>query len=302
MLKKEKALNSADILLLVTAIIWGFAFVAQRKGMEYIGPFLYNGIRFFLGTLTLIPWIIILKKKRGKLRLKEGLILAIWPGIILFIASTFQQIGIIYTTAGNAGFITGLYVIIVPIIALSRKLNSGSGTWVGAIFAVGGLYFLSVSGRMQIARGDLLVFISAFFWAYHVIMISHLVKKIPAEILAFGQFLSCSILSLVAALLFEKIDSNAIISARWAILYGGIMSVGVAYTLQVVAQKKAHPSNAAIILSLEGMFAVIGGWLILAEELSWRTLLGCALVLTGMLISQLSKKNGTLMLIPGRNN
>ena len=290
MKKNNKITIEADGLLLLTAIIWGFAFVAQRKGMEFIGPFYYNGIRFILGSLTLIPWLFALWKRVPHIRWEQSLLQTILPGAVLFIASTFQQIGIIYTTAGNAGFITGLYVIIVPVLALWLGVRSGRGSWTGAAMAVIGLYFLSVSGRMQIAFGDILVLISAFFWAGHVALISRLVQKMEAEILAFGQFFVCGLLSLLAAFFTEDLSVSAIYGAGWAIAYGGIMSVGVAYTLQVVAQRRAHPTHAAIILSLEGLFAVLGGWLILSEALTWRTLLGCGFLLAGMLLSQLSKK------------
>jgi len=213
-----------------------------------------------------------------------GVLLA---GIILFGGASLQQVGIVYTTAGKAGFITGLYVILVPIIGLKWGQKSSTGTWVGAVLAVSGLYLLSVTEQFSIEKGDFLVLLGAFMWAAHVLWISWLSPRMNPIILASLQFAVCSVLSLGTAVAFEPVVWQAIVQAAVPILYGGLMSVGVAYTLQVVAQRKAHPAHAAIILSMEGVFAVITGWIILGETLSVRGLAGCALMLTGMVVSQL---------------
>ena len=285
----------SDLLLLLTGAIWGLAFVAQRIGMEHIGPHLFNGLRFGLGSLFLLPFLFSKTKRNTKNRTPHAiktenkyiLLGGSIVGIILFIAAALQQIGMIYTTAGNGGFITGLYVILVPIFGLLIKQKTNLGTWTGTILAVIGLYFLSVTDQLSISKGDLFVFSSAIFWAIHVLTISWLAPKVESLKLAIFQFSICAVLSLITAIITEEIELNSIIEATPAILYGGIMSVGVAYTLQIVAQKKAPPAHAAILLSLEGVFAVIGGLLVLGETMSLRGYIGCLLILTGMLLSQL---------------
>ncbi len=283
-----------DALLLLTATIWGFAFVAQRIGMDYVGPFTFNGIRFALGGLSLLPLIRFMDKsaaKRGVERPKPTrkmfLLGGILAGTAIFAGASLQQVGLVYTTAGKAGFITGLYVVIVPLMGLFWRQRPGAGTWVGAILAASGLYLLSVTESFTIAKGDFLELIGAFFWAGHVLIIGWLSPKIDSLKLSSLQFLVCSLLSLIVALIFEEITLIGIYQALIPILYGGLLSVGIAYTLQVVAQKNAPPSHAAIILSLESAFAALGGWIVLDEVLSNRGLLGCALMLSGMILSQM---------------
>ncbi len=288
-----KTLKS-DSLLLVTAVIWGSAFVAQRVGMEYVGPFHFNGIRFALGSLVLLPLFLISAKESSSYKTgsfpispREILLGGGLTGGALFIGASLQQVGLVYTTAGKAGFITGLYVVIVPLLGIFWKQNPGLGTWIGAILAAIGLYFLSITEEFTIAFGDLLELIGAFFWAGHVLILGWLSPRIESVRLAFFQFAACSILSLITAFLIENNTLSGIYSAAIPILYGGFLSVGIAYTLQVVAQKEAHPAHAAILLSIEAVFAAVGGWLILGETLSGRGILGCALMLAGMLLSQI---------------
>ncbi len=284
-----------NLLLLLTAIIWGFAFVAQRIGMEHVGPFTFNGVRFALGGLSLVPLLYINRKKSeepsrtGLMTLLGGGFLA---GCALFMGASLQQIGIVYTTAGKAGFITGLYVVLVPILGLLWKQRTSLGTWIGAFCAVIGMYLLSITEQFTISHGDLLVLIGALFWAAHVQLIGWLTRRIDALNIAFLQFMTCSLFSLITAYFTEVITGQGLRDAILPICYGGLLSVGVAYTLQVVAQRHAHAAHAAIILSLEAVFAAVGGWLILGETLSWRGMVGCALMLTGMLLSQcnLTKK------------
>jgi len=288
----------SNILLLITAMIWGFAFVAQRSGMEYLGPFTFNAIRFALGGISLIPILLLNQKRKfennkflplisDKILLKGGIV----AGIILFFGASFQQGGIVYTSAGKAGFITGLYIILVPILGLMFKQKTSSSTWIGALVAVVGLYLLSVKSDLSIDLGDLLVLASAFFWAVHVLWISKVSPKTDPIQLAFFQFMLCSVLSLIIAIFTEVSSLQNIVDATLPILYAGIVSVGIAYTLQVVAQREAHPSHAAIIMSLESVFAVIGGWIVLNESIASRGLIGCALMLAGMIISQISLTN-----------
>lgn len=284
----------ADILLLITATIWGFAFVAQRVGMDYVGPFTFNGVRFALGSLSLLPLIAYFDKKQNR---KEPLLSAgrripvfkggVMAGAALFLGASLQQVGMVYTTAGNGGFITGLYVVIVPLLGLFWRQRPHAGTWIGAILAAIGLYFLSVTDQFTIAPGDLLVLIGAFFWAGHVLLIGWLAPRCNTLKLSAVQFAVCAFFSLVTAVIFETITMQGLSQALVPILYGGLGSVGVAYTLQVVAQRDAHPAHSAVILSTEGAFAALGGWLLLGEVLTGRGFLGCALMLFGMLLSEL---------------
>lgn len=286
----------SDALLLSTAIIWGFAFVAQRVGMDFVGPFIFNGVRFALGCIVLVPFILKnenLRKnntiQRSRTNRKKAVLGSLIAGIVLFSGASLQQAGLVYTTAGNAGFITGLYVVIVPMMGIFLGHRTNIGTWIGAFLAAVGLYLLSVTDQFSIAFGDLLVLAGAFFWAGHVLIIGRLSPKLDSFKLAFLQYAACSVLSLITAVFFEDNTLNNMILAAIPILYGGILSVGVAYTLQVIAQKRAHPAHAAIILSLEAVFAALGGWILLHETLVLRELLGCTLMLLGMLTSQLWK-------------
>lgn len=293
----KKHSYKSNLLLLLAATIWGFAFVAQRVGMEYIGPFTFNGVRFALGSLSLIPLMIYFnntKEKKSKgLDLKNVFIAGCLAGILIFLGSSFQQVGLIGTTAGKAGFITGLYIVIVPICGIFLKQYISINSWLGAIIAVAGLYLLCVTGRFTFAFSDLLELVGAFFFAFHILLIDYYSQKVDTLKLAFIQFLICSVLSMGTAVLFEDINLNGILKTAIPILYGGIGSVGVAYTLQIVGQKNAEPSHAAIILSMEAVFASIGGILILNEHLGVKGFWGCTLMMAGMLISQIkiSKKN-----------
>ena len=278
----------ADAMLLTTALIWGLAFVFQRQGMEHVGPFAFNAMRFGMGAaaLSLLLRFGPLDRSRpGRLGfpLRGGLL----AGLVLFLGSALQQSGLVETTAGKAGFITGLYVVFVPLIGLALGRRTGRWTWGGALLAACGLYLLSVTGSFGIARGDLLVLLSAIFWASHVLIIDRYIGRSNSFRLAIFQYLVCSAASLVAALLVETIGLAAIRAAAIPLLYTGLLSVGIAYTLQLVAQRRAHPAHAAVILSMESVFAALGGWLVLGETLSGRGLTGCALMLGGMLLTQL---------------
>ena len=315
----------ADILLVLTAAIWGFGFVAQRSGMEYIGPFAFNGIRFILGSLFLFPFIFVRRKNRSG-SFKNLLPPALLAGSCLFIAVLFQQIGILFTTAGNAGFITSLYVVFTPLFGIFLGRKTGFPTWIGSVLTLVGLYFLSVAGRPSVNPGDIIIFISAFLWTAHVLLIDRLmhsdiqrdVSIDPLELSA-GQFAVCGILMMFGAFLaephvipvIENIDPALLLTGLfewqpfpalvWAlkagtmqvsmdalipILYGGFCSVGIAYTLQVVAQRDAPPAHATIILCFEGCFAAFGGVLLLSEKIGAWTLLGFLLMLAGMLATQ----------------
>jgi drug/metabolite transporter (DMT)-like permease len=284
-----------EILLLVTAGIWGFAFVAQRAGMEHVGPFTFNGIRFALGSLALLPLLLFRRKRQVRgIEVGRRLILraAGLAGIVLFAGASLQQAGIVYTSAGKAGFITGLYVVLVPILGLALGARTGTKAWIGALLAVLGLYLLSVRDVFTIALGDLLVLLGAFFWAAHVLVIGRFSPRIDVLRLASLQFAVCSILSLFCAALFESPRLSQVFQASVPILYAGLLSTGVAYTLQVAAQRKVPPTQAGIIMSLESAFAALGGWVMLRETFSARGLLGAALMLGGMMVSQLGRGRG----------
>ena len=293
-------LLKADGLLMLTALIWGAAFVAQRLGMEHVGPFTFNGVRFALGALALQPLIWRMQATRKREGMTSDLHQGINParlircgllaGCVLFAGAALQQVGIVYTTAGKAGFITGLYVVMVPLFGLFLRQRAGAGTWIGALAAAVGLYLLSVNEDFSIAYGDVLELIGAVFWAGHVLLIGRLspgMDATDAVKLASAQFATCSVLSLCVAVAVEPIALAGLARAAVPILYGGLMSVGIAYTLQVVAQRDANPAHAAIILSLEAVFAAVAGYFLLGEVLSLRALIGCGLMLGGMLVSQL---------------
>jgi len=289
----DKNVYKADLLLLVTAAIWGSTFVAQRTGMDHVGPFTFNAVRFAVGAIVLLPLVLKSNRPRplsGSIRptppkvLVLGVLLA---GLALFGGITFQQVGLVHTTAGKAGFITGLYVVIVPLMGLLFGQRPGPGGWVGAALAAIGLYFLSITRDFTMAPGDFLVLIGAFIWAAHVLVLGWMAPKMDCFRLAFAQFALCSVFSLAVCLAVETATMAAILRAGVPILYAGALSVGVAYTLQVVAQKDAPPAHAAIILSLESVFAAVTGRLILGETLTSRAVFGCALMLAGMLAAQL---------------
>ena len=284
--------TQANTLLLITAVLWGGGFVAQRLGMQQIGPFIFNGFRFLVGGLTLLP-IILLRRKKTKEstgRVKQTIIIGSAAGILLFFGATFQQTGLVHTSAGKAGFITGLYVVIVPLLGLIWGEKASNNTWYGAVLAVMGLYFLSTTEGLRIAPGDGLVLIGAIFWALHVQLIARYSLAVDPIQLSFVQAIITSLVSFAVGFARESFELFQVMSAGLPILYGGVISIGIAHTLQVVAQRDAKPSHAAIILSLEAVFAVIWGWLILSEMLSARIFWGCFLMFSGMLLSQIRQK------------
>ncbi|MGC5702383.1 DMT family transporter [Pseudomonas sp. NFXW11] len=280
----------ADVLMLITAVIWGSAFVAQSSGMNHIGPFLYSGLRFALGSLCLLP--LVLRRapadRQPEPLFNRGLLLGgLLMGLALALGINLQQVGLLFTSVTNAGFITGLYVIVVPLLGLLIGHKTGLGTWLGAVLAVLGMFLLSVSDSFQVASGDWLQLIGALVWGGHVILVGVFAGRHDPIRLAFLQFATCSVVSLILALCLEPIHWNAIVAAGPAILYGGVIAVGIGYTLQVIAQKHAIASHAAIIFSLEAVFAAIAGAWLLDESLQMRGYFGCALMLSGMLVAQL---------------
>lgn len=293
-LSGDKKMNikkvKSTVLLFLTAIIWGFAFVAQRVGAEYVGAFTFNGIRFLLGTVSLIPVILVFEKEKfNKEKFKKTFISGLLAGVVLFIASTLQQFGVEITgSAGKAGFLTGLYIVLVPLIRFVMGKKTSILTFFGAIFAVVGLFFLCMTGNeISFGIGDIVLIIGAFFWAGHILVVDKFVNDVSALKFSMTQFFVCGFLSIIFAIFTEDIELAAIQSAGIPILYGGLMSVGVAYTCQILGQKDADPTFASIVFSTESVFSAIGGAIILHEIMSGRGYLGCVLIFIGIILSQL---------------
>lgn len=283
----DKKRLTADLMLLLVALIWGSAFVAQRVAAAQIGPLLYNGIRFLIGALIMLP--LALRRRPAP----SGQPASLWrvglvAGLLLFGGSFFQQAGVEWTTAGKAGFITGLYVVLVPLmLAIFWRQRSSWIAWLAALLAAAGLFMLSVTERMTLAPGDGLELVGAVIWALHVIVIGRYAQRVDVPRLVLAQDLVCGGLSLAAGLALEWDTLGGVLPAWWTWVYTGVVSVGIAYTLQVVAQKHAPATDAAVILSGEGVVAALLGWLTLNETLEPRQLLGCGLMLAGMLLVQL---------------
>lgn len=284
----------ADLLMLLTAMIWGSAFVAQRLGMDAIGPFLYTGLRFSLACVVLLPLVLWLGRRNSAEKgepINRGLLFGgLAMGLALSLGINLQQVGLLFTSVTNSGFITGLYVIVVPLLGLVIGQRTGMGTWLGALLAVVGMFLLSVGEGFHVASGDWIQLAGAFVWGIHVLLVSFFASRHDPLRLALLQFMTCAVISLSLALILEEIHLEAILAAGPAILYGGLFGVAIGFTLQVVAQKHAIASHAAIILSLEAVFAAIAGALLLGEALALKGYFGCALMFVGMLLAQLWPK------------
>lgn len=293
-MKKIKSLA----LLLMTAMIWGFAFVAQRLGADYVEVFTFNGVRFLLGGLSLIPVIFLFEKKEKevavhKSRMKITVFAGVVAGLVLFTASALQQIGIEITgSAGKASFMTGLYTVLVPVFGILLGKKTTINVWIGAVLAVVGMFFLCIVKEnwtvgWQIGYGDFILLLNAVFWAIHILVIDRFVDRIYSLRFAMTQFVFCGILNFGIAFFTEDISIAMMQKAVIPILYCGLLSVGVAYTCQIIGQKTADPTYASIILSTESMFGALGGAIILKEVMTVSGYLGCALIFVGVIISQL---------------
>lgn len=277
--------TGSHLLLLLIAVIWGSGFVAQVRGMDHLGPYSFNMARFALAALSLIPlwWF-----TRHTMQSDQRALL--WGGIItgsaLFAGFTFQQLGLRYTTAGNTGFITSMYIVIVPLIGLVFGQRTRLLTWVGISLAVIGLYILSIKDDLSIGLGDGLVLIGAVFWALHVLLMGYFSNKVEAVGFSIVQFMTAAVLGSFFAFGFEQ-PNLADFQLSWIpLVYAGVISSGIAFTLQLIAQRNVSSSVAALILSLEAVFAVIAGVLFLNETLTFKALLGCSFMLAGIMISQ----------------
>lgn len=313
-----------SLLLLMAAIIWGIAFVAQSEGMKYVGGFTFNCVRSLIGGVVLIPCIFLIKSLRvreekgqkpsvGESAVSAGgeaagasavngegffkrnrtlLTGGICCGIVLCIASNLQQHGIKYTSVGKAGFITALYIVLVPLLGLFFHKKVGKLVWIGLVFAVAGLYFLCINEKLTVGYGDLLVLLCAAVFAVHILTVDHFAPLVDCVALSCIQFFTCGVLSGIPMLLFEQVSWASLRGAAVPILYAGIMSCGVAYTLQIVGQKNMNPTVASMILSLESVVSVLAGLLILQQKLKGREILGCVLMFVAVVLSQLPEQKG----------
>ena len=310
-MKRTQLKNS--FLLLLTAAIWGFAFVAQSVGMDYVKPFTFNGVRSAIGALFLIPCIFLFQNRSGQSEASSTTISSANPsnqadqvvsnssssdrktlllggiccGIILAAASSLQQIGILYTSVGKAGFLTAIYIVLVPILGIFLKKRCSPLVWVSVALALGGLYLLSVpDGFGSIGKGDLLLIAGSFLFAVHILVIDYFSPRCNGVTLSCIQFFVCAICCLIPAFLFEQPSLSSILAAWAPILYAGILSCGVGYTLQIIGQKGMNPTIASLILSLESSISVLAGWLILGQTLSVRELAGCGIVFLAIVLAQ----------------
>ncbi|MDO5346681.1 MAG: DMT family transporter [Lachnospiraceae bacterium] len=313
--------RKSPLLLFLAALIWGVAFVAQSVGMEYVGPFTFNAVRSVIGGIVLIPCIYFLdsrKKKEADQKMGLGtdcsglegsgqecrgknertdswknktlLTGGICCGICLCIASNLQQIGISYTTVGKAGFITAMYIVLVPVLGIFLKKGAGIRVWISVALAVAGLYLLCMTEKFTLGKGDAYVLLCALFFSFHILTIDHFSPMVDGVKMSCIQFLVSGVLSGILMLVFEQPRIGSILSAWMPILYAGVMSCGVAYTLQIVGQKDMDPTVASLILSLESVVSVLAGWALLHQHLSMRELLGCAVMFAAIVLAQLPEK------------
>lgn len=284
-----------NILLVLTALIWGCAFVAQSVGMDYVGPFTFNMARFLIGAIVLLPviWFMDRQRKTGAEKgagQKTLIIGGICCGIALTVASTLQQWGILFTTVGKAGFITAMYIVIVPLLGvfIGKKVRP---LIIGCVaIAVVGFYFLCMTESLRLGLGDFLVLLCAIAFSIHILVIDHFSPKVDGVKMSAIQFLTAAIISAVPTLLWEQPVFTEILQAWQPVLYAGVMSCGVAYTLQIIAQKNADPTVASLLLSLESVFSVLAGWVLLGQGLSLKELFGCVLIFCAIILAQLPEK------------
>ena len=289
--------TKTNILLLITAFIWGMAFVAQKVGMEYLDPFSFNSLRCFLGAGILLPVIFVLDKQRERMHVKpatwkqkELWIGGILCGIFLCIGSTLQQFALLVSPVGKVGFITALYILFVPLLGLFMKKHVGNKVWLGVVLAVVGMYLLCVTEGFSLAPADLMTLLCAFSFSFQILTIDHFSPKVDGVRMSCIQFLVCGIICLVPTVAIEMPTLTDILNGWAPLFYAGFLSCGVAYTLQIVAQKHAEPTIASLLMSLESVFSVIGGWLLLGQVLSVREMFGCALMFGAVILAQLPDK------------
>ncbi|MCH5249690.1 MAG: DMT family transporter [Lachnospiraceae bacterium] len=293
-------------MLFLTAVIWGIAFVAQSVGTEYVEAFTFNFIRCMIGGLTLIPCIFLMDKLNTRKKSEDThssgsttdgdktrrtlLIGGFFCGVILFVASNLQQLGIQYTGAGKAGFITAMYIVLVPILGIFLKKTIGINIWISVLLAVAGLYLLCITEGFSVGRGDILELLCALVFSIHILVIDYFSPKVDGVKMSCIQFFVCGLFSGICMLIFETPDIHSIMQTWLPILYAGVMSCGVAYTLQILGQKGMNPTVASLILCLESVVSVIAGWILLGQNLSRRELAGCVLMFAAIVLAQLPKR------------
>lgn len=281
------------LLLLLAAIIWGVAFVAQSVGMEYVKPFTFNGVRCILGGVVLLPVIYLFDRKKTPEVRKDEDKKSLWIGgtlcgLCLCVASSFQQIGLQYTTAGKAGFLTALYIVLVPIIGLLFKKKCSPFVLGSIVLATVGLYLLSIKDGFYIEKGDIYVMICALIFSLHILTIDYFSPKCDGVKLSCVQFFVSGIIATVIALIVEKPQLSQIMAAWLPIAYAGVLSCGVAYTLQIIGQKGMNPTVASLVLSLESVVSVLAGWILLNQVLSTREIVGCVVMFIAIILAQIN--------------
>lgn len=293
-MEQKKTSIKSSLMLFLAAVIWGVAFVAQSVGMDYMGPFTFNGARFLIGGIVLLPvaWFRNKNKKAQEAPGDKRALLTggVCCGLFLCVASLLQQFGIMYTTVGKAGFLTTLYIIIVPVCGIFLHKKIGIKIWIGAVIAVAGMYLLCMSGGFTVSRGDGLVLLCALAFSGHILVVDYYSPRTDSVKLSCIQFLTSGIICTVLAFVLEAPSLQALMSGWLPVLYAGVLSCGVAYTLQVVGQKNVEPTIASLLLSMESVVSVLAGWAILGQRLSARELAGCALVFAAVILVQLPDK------------
>ena len=286
-------------MLMLTAFIWGTAFVAQSVGMDYLEPFTFNGIRSMIGGIALLPCIALLQKLNGKEKEKKAdkkMLVAggIACGLLLFAASSLQQYGIQYTSAGKAGFITAFYIVIVPVLGIFLRKKIGWKVWIAVVLALIGLYCLCITEAFTIGKGDGYIFLCALVFSLHILVVDYFSPKVDGVKMSCIQFFVCGFASVPFMFALETPQISAVVDGIIPILYAGVLSCGVAYTLQIVGQKDMNPAIASLIMSLESCFSVLAGWVVLGERLSMKESAGCILMFAAIILAQLPEKKGGL--------
>ena len=284
-----------NLLLILTALIWGFAFVAQQVGMDYLGPFTFTSIRFFIGCIVLLPFILLMDRRnqtQEKTSWKLLVIGGICCGLPLGAATAVQQFALLTSPAGKVGFLTALYILFVPILGIFLKKKIGIQVWISVLIAVAGMYLLCINGSFSLKKGDALAIVCSIIFAIQILFVDYYSPQISGLKLACAEFLVAGIANGILMLLFESPSKESIFSAAIPLLYTGVLSSGIAYTLQIIAQKDAQPSVAALIMSLESVFSVIGAWLVLHQTMSLQETLGCILMFAAIVLAQLPMAQG----------
>ena len=280
-------------MLILTAFIWGTAFVAQSVGMDYLGPFTFNGVRNLIGGAALLPCIAFLGRgNRGNApgSRKDLIIGGVCCGVLLFAASSLQQIGLVYTTAGKSGFITAFYIVIVPVLGIFLRQKVGWKIWTAVGIALVGLYFLCITEGFSVNIGDFYVFLCALLFSLHILVIDHFAPRVDGVKMSCIQFFVCGLISLIPMFALETPTISGLLAGWFPLFYAGVLSCGVGYTLQIVGQKNVNPTVASLLLSLESCFSVLAGWIILGERLSVREGMGCVLMFAAIILAQLPEK------------